>query len=61
MEEETLNAEEFLALVEGDQAEEPANGESASEPSDKKSREDASSSEDPPPHVIPPSAAPLPA
>jgi cell division protease FtsH len=61
MEEETLNAEEFLALVKGDQTEESANGESASESSDKKSTEDASSSEDSPPHVIPPSAAPLPA
>jgi cell division protease FtsH len=61
MEDETLNAEEFTALVEGDHTEESPNGESASESSDKKSREDTSSSEDSPPQVIPPSTAPLPA
>ena len=61
MEEETLNAEEFMGLVQGDHTEESPNGESASKSSDQKSREDASSSEDSPPHVIPPSTAPLPA
>jgi cell division protease FtsH len=57
---ETLNAEEFAALVEG-----LGNGsppESSSEEEKPKTGKDASSSsEDSPPHVIPPSTAPLPA
>ncbi|GAB4457231.1 MAG: ATP-dependent zinc metalloprotease FtsH [Anaerolineae bacterium] len=62
IEEETLGAEEFRALMEGksstDGEETPSSG---MQQDAKAAEESAASSEDSPPNIIPPSAAPLPA
>jgi cell division protease FtsH len=61
IEEETLDAKEFKALVGGEVAPMPEDDEAISGSDTMSgSEEGPASSEDPPPHVLPPSAAPLP-
>ena len=61
MEEETLDAAEFKAIMEGESAGGEQTPPSGLADGTKKTEDSSSSSEDSPPHVIPPSTAPLPA